>query len=212
MVNQQRDAPLEYYRTKFRGIDPADAARRTGLAFDPHCGCFEIKVLSHTIFAEWPEYRLHPAFDQTCPKTLYGFGMEIIVARYIIEGADMPSHGGFKAYRELPWGEVYDANFRGRCINRLANSFGARLEMFEKAADALGGLKSGLGDVSYDLPFLGSVVCRLILWGPDEEFPPSAQFLFSDNTQFAFNAEDLSAVGEVVIGALKETSGCFPTR
>jgi hypothetical protein len=41
---------------------------------------------------------------------------------------------------------------------------------------------------------------------PDDEFPPSAQFLFSDNTPAAFNAEDLAAVGDVIIGTLKEIS------
>ena len=203
MKEQQKSAPLEYYYIKYRETDPLEAARRTGLVFDSERGRFEIRALGHSLYAQWPEYKLAPADEKTCPKMLYDFSMEIVVARYIIEGADMPSHGGFKAYRELPWGEVYDANFQGRCIKRLAYSFGTRLDSFKKAAEALGGVELGYGDASFDLPFIGNIVCRLILWAPDDEFPPSAQFLFSDNTQFAFNAEDLAAVGDVVIGALK---------
>ena len=206
MSDQQKNVPREYYYDKYRGIDPIEASQRTGLAFDSARGRFELCVLGHKLYAEWPEYRLLPADEGSCPKMQLDFCMEIVAARYIIEGIDTPARGGFKAYRELPWGEIYDANFQGRCIKRLAYSFGTKLEKFNKAAEALSGIKLERGDAAFDMPFLGSVVCRLILWGPDDEFPPSAQFLFSDNAQFAFNAEDLAAVGDVVIGALKEVA------
>jgi hypothetical protein len=78
--------------------------------------------------------------------------------------------------------------------------------MFNRAAERLGGSLNKAGDASYDLMFMGGVICRLILWAPDEEFPPSAQFLFSDNTPAAFNAEDLAVVGDIVITALKEAT------
>ena len=204
--NQQKDAPLAHYRDKYREIDPIEAAKRTGLAFDAANNCFEINTLNHRVFAQWPDFNLIPNDEKSCPKTLYGFSMKIITVRYIIEGVDIASTGEFKAYRELPWGDVYDSNFQGRCIKRFAYSFGTKLDSFRKAAELLGGVKLKAGDASFDLPFFGNVVCRLILWAPDEEFPPSAQFLFSDNTQFAFNAEDLAAVGDIVIGALKEVS------
>jgi len=204
--NQQKNAPREYYYAKYREADPLEAVLRTGLAFDPDRGCFTLNALGNILFAQWPEFRLTPADEENCPKILCDFAMEIVTMRFIIEGADIPASGNFKAYRELPWGGVYDTNFQGRCVKRLASSFGPKLEEFEKAANSLGGTKLRLGDASFDLPFLGSVVCRLIIWGPDEEFPSSAQFLFSDNTAFAFNAEDLAAVGDIVICALKEAA------
>jgi len=72
------------------------------------------------------------------------------------------------------------------------------------AAEKLGGKRLDLGDIAYDFAFLGGVACRFILWKPDEEFPPSAQILFSDNSVLMYNAEDLAAVGDVIISALKE--------
>ena len=209
MKDQQKNAPREYYFAKYREIDPLEAARRTGLAFDVEGGRFTLYILGHKLYALWPEFKLIPADEGSCPEMFCDFCMEIVSMRFIIEGADVPGSGRFKAYRELPWGSVYDANFQGRCVKRFAYGFGFNPDRFKKAAEALGGIKLSLGDVSYDLPFLGSVVCRLILWIPDEEFPPSAQFLFSDNTVFAFNAEDLAAVGDVVIGALKEAGRGF---
>ena len=206
MNNQMQDAPLEHYHAIFRELDPEEASRRTGLAYYADSRQFALELLGNTVYAQWPEFKLVPADPETCPKVLYGFSMQILAIRFIIAGASAPASGEFKAYRELPWGELYDANFQGRCIMRFAYGFGYKADKFEKAADSLGGRRLSLGDVSYDLPFLGGVMCRFILWRPDDEFPPSSQILFSSNAQVAFNAEDLAGVGDVVIGALKEMS------
>ena len=203
---QLQAEPLEYYFAKYRELDPVEAAKRTGLEYDPEQNRFTFDALGHTIYAKWPELVLTPADSDSCPKDLYAFTMQIIAMRFLISGAAMPSGGVFKAYRDLPWGEVYDENFQGRCIKRFAYGFGYKPDAFRKAAGSLGGITLEQGDASYDLPFLGGVTCRFILWTPDEEFPPSAQILFSDNIRFAFNAEDLAAIGDIVIGALKEKS------
>lgn len=48
---------------------------------------------------------------------------------------------------------------------------------------------------------------RLILWEGDDEFPPSAQILFSDNFPVAFTqGEDMAVVGDVTIDMLKALS------
>ncbi|MDR0839053.1 MAG: DUF3786 domain-containing protein, partial [Oscillospiraceae bacterium] len=60
------------------------------------------------------------------------------------------------------------------------------------------------GDASADLPLTGGITARLILHSGDEEFPPDAQILFSDNVSAAWDAEDLAVMGEVMISALKE--------
>ena len=206
MSNQQQDAPLEYYLGKFRELDPDEAVKRTGLGFDAGLSRFTFEFLGFTLYAPWPEFKLVPAAPERCPKTLCDFSAQILVLRFLLEGAYVLPSEDFKAYRDLPWGELYNLNFQNRCIKRLALSFGYKPESFEKAAESLGGVKLGLGDVSFDLPFLGGVVCRLILWVPDDEFPPSAQILFSANTPSAFNAEDLAGAGEVVISALNEMS------
>ena len=206
MYNQQQNIPLEYYRARYCALDPEETARRTCIAYDSAAGLFTLGSLGHTIYARWPEFDLAPARPEDCPEILYGFAMQMLAIRFLLKGSYALSGGEYKAYCELPWGGLYDANFRGRCIKRLAFAFGGNPDKFEKAAVSLGGVKLELGDASYDLCFLGNVTCRLILWTPDDEFPPSAQILFSDNTPAAFNAEDLAAVGDVIIGALKEVS------
>ena len=74
---------------------------------------------------------------------------------------------------------------------------------FAKAAAELGGTPASDGDASAEFEFVDGVIVKLIVWEADEEFPPAAQFLFSDNTRYAFSAEDLAAVGDVLLGQLK---------
>ena len=198
-----KNTPREYYFEKFKEIDTVEVCERTGVKFDDNK--FILEVLNHTLYVEWPDFKLVPANDN-CPKALYDFKMEIIAARLLLEGKNVPSSGQFKAYRDLPWGELYDANFQGRCIKRFAYTFGYKIDLYNKVALRLGGVKLEQSDAGYDYMFLPDIICRLLLWAPDEEFPPSSQFLFSDNIQFAFNAEDLAVVGDIVIGALAEIS------
>jgi hypothetical protein len=186
-------------------MDPEKAAKRCGFAFDRQKGAFSVCVLGFELLAGWPEFSLAPA-SGACPAVLCGAAAKILVIRYLTEGTYGAAGGGFLTYRELPWGEVYDRNFQGRCIKRLAFSLGSRLPAFENAAQKLGGVRLEHGDSSYELSFFPWLKIRLILWTGDEEFPPASQFLFSDNVSLAFTAEDLAVAGDVIIGALKELS------
>ena len=44
---------------------------------------------------------------------------------------------------------------------------------------------------------------QFLLWLGDDEFPPNAQILFSDNFRYAFTAEDMANIGDIVIGRMK---------
>ena len=200
------DISFEHHLKLYREIDPAEASARCGLPFDTELSRFTINSLNHTVYAEWPEFKLIPADVDKCPKALYKSDIQVLAMRVLYLGVSVPASGKFKAYREFPWGEVYDTNFNGRCIKRFAFGFGFKPGVFEKAAEALGGVRLNLGDAAYEFDFAGGIKCRFILWNPDDEFPPSAQILFSDNAQFMYNAEDLASVGDVIISALKESS------
>jgi hypothetical protein len=191
-------------------------------------GAFHVTLLGQPLLASWHEFGLTTVHDN-CPAVLLGDLAQILIIRFLLEGAVVPSSGKFLTYRELPWGDVYDSNFQGRCVKRLAFTFGNRLESFIAAAEKLGGkalsLSPGVAEpsapgdtpassaravietpprgASVELRFFEDVFIRLIVYAGDDEFPPSAQFLFSDNAWAAFTAEDLAAAGDLVISALK---------
>ena len=204
--NQLYGVPLSIHQERYRALDPQEAARRTGAPFDEAAGRFTLTALGYTIHAAWPEYSLTPEDPEACPRELYGTKGQILLIRYLLEGKFSPSGGAFIPYRELPWGEVYEKQFTGRCITRLAFGFGAKLDVFAKACEALHGVKYTKADVSYDLAFLPGLTIRLLLWAGDDEFPPQSQWLFSDNLPQAFSAEDVAVMGDVINGALKEIS------
>jgi hypothetical protein len=204
--NQLYGVPLSIYQERYGALDPEEASRRTGIPFDEASGTFTLTVLGYQINAAWPEFTLTPENPETCPYELCGTKAQILLIRHLLEGTAAASAGTFIPYRELPWGSVYEQQFTGRCMMRLAYGFGGKLDAFRKACEALGGIPYTKGDASFDLPFLPGLTVRLILWAGDDEFPPQSQWLFSDNTLLAFTAEDVACMGDVLIGALKEAA------
>ncbi|MDR0709851.1 MAG: DUF3786 domain-containing protein [Spirochaetaceae bacterium] len=131
---------------------------------------------------------------------------DILILRYLCEGRYYSDTGKRLSYNEVPWGPVYYRNFDGRCLKRLAYGFGNDIPRFKRIIESAPGLKAEKlpqGDAGYRIEFLSGLFISLILYAADDEFPPSAQILFDDNFVFAFTAEDLAVVGEVVIDRLK---------
>ena len=90
---------------------------------------------------------------------------------------------------------------------RLAFGFGNKLKKFEEIMEKIGAEKISNGDAGYEFEFLNDLKLRFILWAGDDEFPPSAQILFSDNFPMAFTqGEDMAVVGDVSINMLKALS------
>ena len=205
-VDNKQLHPLNHYLPLYRALEPAEVCARCGVTYD--AGAFQFNVLGTAMRAVWPEYRL--LFPQAAPQTEEPArtrpAARLLYLRYLLEGKDLPGTGKFLTYRETPWGSVYDANFQGRCIKRLAYAFGPRPADFARAMERLGAEKIRMGECAYEVAFLGNHRLRIALWAGDEEFPPAAQILFSDDFTFAFSAEDLAVVGDVLIDTLKEES------
>ncbi|MDR1727031.1 MAG: DUF3786 domain-containing protein [Acidobacteriota bacterium] len=208
--NNKELAPLGHYLAKYAATPPESIAVRCQVPFDAGASSFALEILAQPLRATWPGFELSPLDGEACPPALYGAAARILLLRHLLEGVSAPSGGRFLAYRELPWGEVYDGNFQGRCVRRLARTFGVRLGDFARAAQRLGGAPTAPGGgagredgrEAWELAFLPDVKVRLLLRAGDEEFPASAQFLFSDNAALAFSAEDLAVVGDLVVAAL----------
>ena len=58
------------------------------------------------------------------------------------------------------------------------------------------------GDAGYEFDLIGGYKMRILVWAGDDEFPPSAQVLYSDNFT-AFAAEDRVVAGDILITAIK---------
>ena len=92
--------------------------------------------------------------------------------------------------------------FNGRCIRRSAFTFGRDLNKFADASRRLGGAEISQGDRGFEFAVVQDYRIRLSVWEAAEEFPPSAQILFSDNFAAGFLADESVAAAELLIGAL----------
>ncbi len=198
VVDHKNGVPTEHYHGVFAAADPQEMSARSGVPYAD--GKFSLTLLSRPVSVTWPEMEV--VFEDTgaaaAPNT------RILLARLIMEGTLLQRAGGaMLAYTDMPWGNVYAQQFRGRCILRLAGTYGAALPKFCEACEQMGGVRAGSGDVSYDIPFVDGLTVRLILWEGDDEFPAAAQILFSDNFSAAFSAEDNAVVGDVLLNAMK---------
>ena len=204
VVNNKTENPIRIYQEKFREMDPQQMAKRSGCEFRD--GAFEIQLMNRRVKLTFPEME---TFYEDGSKT--ADNVRILLARYVMEGVQAESSGKMYSYPEMPWGPVYEVQFRGRCISRMAGTYGHNIKGFiegmerigaKEAREASGRFASG-ADCAYDIPFLPKLTIRALIWEADEEFPASAQILFSDNFPLAFTAEDMAVIGDIFLNAMK---------
>lgn len=199
--NNKEMVPFEHYLEKYRLLDPAEAAVRTGVNFDPEAGRFQMRLLYRDYRLYWPEYRIE--CDDADALALKSIPAQIYLLRFLLEGCASSGSGSFLTYREMPWGDVYLTPFTGRCLTRAAFTFGTRLNAFKGAIEKMPAIPIQYGDAACQIEVMPGYEVRLIVWEGDDEFPPNSQILFSDNFPKAFSAEDRTVTGDLVITELK---------
>ncbi len=198
--NNKDRIPFEHYQAIFAQGDPEEMALRCDVPYDSTKKEFSFKVMDRNYTATFPDFVLKYEDGSECDA----FNIKILLVRHLLEGKKAVAGDKKLTYRELPWGETYYRQFEGRCIKRMAYSFGYKLDKFSKAMEKLGAQKMDMGDVSYKLEFTPGCFIYFILWAADEEFDPTCQILFSDNFPFAYSTEDVAYVGDISIGRIKE--------
>jgi len=197
--NHKEGVPFEYYVNLFKNLEPAEAAARTGTAFDGEA--FTVRLMGTDYRIAWPEYGISSADENAF--ALKALPPQTFLLRYLLEGKKVEAKGEWKTFREMPWGELYIQPFTGRCLTRAAFTFGMKVKAFAAACEKLGGEKLAHGDAGYELELLPGYKMRIIVWEGDEEFPPNAQILYSDNFADGFAAEDRVVSGDILITVIK---------
>ena len=196
--NHKEEVPFSHYESLFRDLNPQEAVTRLpGVTFED--GRFTITLLGRTYRVSWPEYALE-ALDG---KPLPNLPTQTFLLRCLLEGKELPFLGQWKTFREMPWGELYIQPFTGRCLTRAAFTFGTRVAAFRAACERLGARKLPHGDAGYEFSFFGPYSMQLLVWEGDDEFPPNAQILYTDNFAQGFAAEDRVVAGDILISTIK---------
>lgn len=202
--------PWEHYLSQYQESDPKEIAARLGISYDEEQKYFTLKFLGTVYQISWPDFQVsHEADDMGFyPLEIMTYARTLTI-RFLLNGAEASGTGKFKTYREMPWGEVYLRQFDGRCIKRLAFSYGNRIKDFQAIMEHMHCVPVKHGDIAYQLEIFPDYLVQMILWEGDDEFPPSSQILFSDNFPISFQAEDMAVMGDVIIGSLKSFAKCI---
>ena len=202
--------PWEHYLNRYRDADPKEIATRLGISYNEEEKYCTLKFLGKVQQISWPDFEVsheeddmgfYPLETMTYARTL--------TIRFLLNGAEASGTGKFKTYREMPWGEVYLRQFDGRCIKRLAFSYGNRIKDFQAIMEHMHCVPVKHGDIAQQLEIFPDYLVQMILWEGDDEFPPSSQILFSDNVPISFQAEGMAVMCEVIIGSLKYFAKCI---
>ena len=196
--NHKEEVPFAHYEEKFRSVDPAEVtARLSAVQWDGKV--FTVKLLGREFIISHPDYAISAKDGGAIPP----LPTQTFLLRYLLECKDVAWNGAWKTFREMPWGELYIKPYTGRVLTRAAFTFGTRLDAFRKAAEKMGATPVSHGDAGYLFELVGGYQMQILAWAGDEEFPPNAQILYSDNFADGFAAEDRVVVGDILISSIK---------
>ena len=195
--NHKEEVPFAHYEGLFRALDPQEAAARTGAKWDGKE--FFVTLLGTEYAIAYPDYAIRCVGEGKIPP----LPTQTFLLRYLLECRQAPWRGEWKTFREMPWGEMYIKPYTGRVLTRAAFTFGFRLAAFRAACEKMGAQKLPHGDAGYEFTLIGDYKIRILVWEGDDEFPPNAQVIYSDNFAEGFAAEDRVVAGDILITVIK---------
>ena len=196
--NHKEEVPFAHYEEQFRNLDPDTVCLRlTDARWDGRE--FAVKLLGREFAIAHPEYAIRALDEEKLPN----LPTQTFLLRYLLECRDVSWAGQWKTFREMPWGEMYIKPYTGRVLTRAAFTFGTRVAAFKAAAEKMGAEAVKHGDAGYRFDLIGGYQMQILVWEGDDEFPPNAQVLYSDNFAEGFAAEDRVVAGDILISTIK---------
>ena len=195
--NHKEEVPFSHYEALFRAMNPEEAEARTEEKWDGKE--FYVNLLGREYAISHPIYAIRAVDGGALPV----LSVQTFLLRWLLEGRKVSWHGEWKTFREMPWGEMYIKPYTGRVLTRAAFTFGTRVAAFRAACEKLGAAPVPHGDAGYLFRLLEGFEMQILVWEGDDEFPPNAQVLYSDNFAEGFSAEDRVVAGDILISYIK---------
>ena len=196
--NHKEEVPFGYYEEKFKALNPEKVTGRlTGVKWDGKE--FYVNLLGRGFALSHPVYAIRALDNGPVPP----LPTQTFLLRYLLESKDVAWGGTWKTFREMPWGEMYIKPYTGRVLTRAAFTFGTRVAAFKAAAEKMGATALPHGDAGYQFNLIDGYQMQIMVWEGDEEFPPNAQVIYSDNFETGFAAEDRVVAGDILISTIK---------
>jgi len=185
-------------RSRLAGHDLAGVVERSGARrLGPDR--IGLRCLGREYVVSHPDGLVLEADGQPAPVT-----EAILLLLYLTESTGRALEGRWVGFEQLSGGPGYLASFRGRVVAPLLRAFGPRPDALLPAAAALDGKPLDLGDAAVRLPALPCLPLAYVIWGGDEEFPPSATVVFDASVEGYLDAEAVTVLAELASRRLAE--------
>ena len=196
--NHKEEVPFSYYEEKFLALTPEEVtARHPNIKWDGRE--FYVNLLGREFAISHPTYAIRAMDGGALPP----LPTQTFLLRYLLEAKAIVWGGEWKTFREMPWGELYIKPYTGRVLTRAAFTFGTRVQKFREACEKMGAKPVSHGDAGFLFDLIGGYQMQILVWEGDDEFPPNAQILYSDNFAEGFAAEDRVVAGDILISVIK---------
>ena len=195
--NHKEEVPFAHYEELFAKLDPQEASTRMGAKWDGNE--FYVNLLGREFAISHPTYAIRALDGGSIPP----LPTQTFLLRYLLESKKAAWSGAWKTFREMPWGEMYIKPYTGRVLSRAAFTFSFKLAAFAAACEKMGAIKLPHGDAGYQFELIPGFHIQILIWQGDDEFPPNAQVLYSDNFAAGFVAEDRVVAGDILITTIK---------
>ena len=195
--NNKEEVPFSHYEEQFKALEPAAAVARTGVKWDGKE--FYVNLLGREYAIAHPDYSIRALDGGVLPP----LPTQTFLLRYLLEAKEVAWGGEWKTFREMPWGELYIKPYTGRVLTRAAFTFGTRVAKFRVACEKMGAEPVKHGDAGFRFDLIGGYQMQILVWEGDDEFPPNAQILYTDNFADGFAAEDRVVAGDILISTIK---------
>lgn len=196
--NHKEEVPFAHYKEQFLAADPKDVCGRlSDVKWDGKE--FTVKLMGRVYKIAHPEFEIRAEDGGKLPP----LPVQTFLMRYLMLSRDVSWGGQWKTFREMPSGELYIKPYTGRVLTRAAYSFGTRVDAFRAACEKMGAVPLNHGDAGFQFDFIGGYQIQILVWAGDDEFPPNAQVIYSDNFAAGFDPEDRVVAGDILISTIK---------
>ena len=196
--NHKEEVPFAHYEEQFRKLELQNIRDRLpSVKWDGKE--FYVNLLGREYAISHPECVIRATDGGSLPP----LPVQTFLLRYLLESKDVAWAGQWKTFREMPWGEMYIKPYTGRVLTRAAFTFGFKLNAFRAACEKMGAEPLKHGDAGFQFNLIGNYKIQILMWEGDDEFPPSAQIIYSDNFAEGFAAEDRVVAGDILISTIK---------
>ncbi len=131
---------------------------------------------------------------------------QILILHYL--GADSPGKesSGWLSFSEVAEARGYLPVFNQRVIGRLTGTAGRNRETFRSSCGRAGGARFDWGDEGYRFKVFPLLEVGIAWFEGDEDLPPGASFVYSNNVRSLLPVEDMVVVAEKMVSRLQAES------